>query len=160
MSEFEQRDAQPYVAIAARATLREWGSVNALVPEVYGWLAERHIPPAGALFYRHRVVGGLDEKFEVEVGVPVAVPVEGDGRVVAGGKPAGRYAVRVHRGHPDGIAEVHRDLVAWATGQGHPPARDGEVWSGMFESYLTDPAVEPDANKWETELAYLVTPAR
>ena len=160
MSEFVQRAEQPYAAIAITATLREWGSVNALVPEVYGWLAERNIPPAGALFYRHRVVGGLDEKFEVEVGVPVAGPVDGDGRVSAGAKPAGRYAVRVHHGHPDDVARTHLELVDWATGQGQPPVRDGEVWVGMFESYLTNPDDEPDPARWETELSYLVTPAR
>lgn len=160
MSEFEERAEQPYAAIPVRATLREWGSVNALVPEILGWLAERNIQPAGALFYRHRVVGGMDEKFEVEVGVPVAAEIHGDGRVVAGAKPEGRYAVRVHHGHPDNIRFTHQDLVAWATEQGSPPVRDGEVWVGMFESYLTNPDDEPDPDRWETELAYLVSPAR
>ncbi|OLF06146.1 hypothetical protein BLA60_32940 [Actinophytocola xinjiangensis] len=156
MSDFVERPEQHYAAIPIRATLREWGSVNALIPEVYGWLAERNIPPAGALFYRHVVVGGLTEKFEVEVGVPVAAPVVADGRVVAGRKPAGRYAVRIHHGHPDGVAATHEDLVAWATGQGRPPVRDGDVWVGMFESYLTNPDDEPDPDHWRTELAYLV----
>lgn len=158
MSEFEERTEQPYVSIPIRATLREWGSVNALVPEVFGWLAARDIPPAGALFYRHRIVGGMDEKFEVEVGVPVGSPVPGDDRVVAGAKPGGRYAVRIHRGHPDSIAETHLALVAWAAEQGFPAVRKGEEWVGMFESYLTNPEVEPDPAKWETELAYLVSP--
>jgi hypothetical protein len=27
---------------------------------------------------------------------------------------------------------------------------------GMFESYRTDPAVRPDPDTWETELAHLV----
>jgi effector-binding domain-containing protein len=152
-----ERTEQPYVAIPIRATLREWGEVNALVPEVYGWLAARGITPAGAVFYRHLVVGGFDEKFSVEVGVPVAEPVEGDGRVQAGAKPAGRYVVAVHHGHPDGIAQSHRALVAWAEREGVPLAKDGEVWGGMYESYRTDPAVEPDPTKWETELAYLVS---
>jgi effector-binding domain-containing protein len=158
-----QRPEQPYVAIPIKATLREWGEVNALIPQVYAWLGERGITPAGALFYRHHVVGGLDEKFSVEVGVPVAEPVEGDGRVVAGTKPAGRYVVAMHHGHPDGIAKAHMALVDWAGRQGVPLAKEGEVWGGMFESYRTDPAVEPDADKWETELAYLVSdepPAR
>lgn len=153
------RTEQPYVAIAIRATLREWGSVNALVPEVYGWLAGRGIEPAGAVFYRHLVIGGLDEKFSVEVGVPVAAPVEGDGRVLPGAKPAGRYVVATHHGHPDGIAASHLALVDWAVREGVPlavePAEGGEVWQGMFESYLSDPAVEPDMTKWRTELAYL-----
>jgi effector-binding domain-containing protein len=154
-----ERTEQPYVAIPIRATLREWGGVNALVPEVVGWLAARGIAPAGAPFYRHLVVGGLDERFSVEVGFPVAEPVEGDGRVVAGAKPAGRYVVAVHHGHPDGIAKSHQALVAWAGEHGVPLARDGDVWDGMYESYRADPAVEPDPSKWETELAYLVSSA-
>ncbi|HEV7652319.1 MAG TPA: GyrI-like domain-containing protein [Actinophytocola sp.] len=152
-----ERTEQPYVAIPIRATLREWGEVNALVPEVYGWLAARGITPAGAVFFRHSVVGGFDEKFSVEVGVPVAEPVEGDGRVLAGAKPAGRYVVAVHRGHPDGIAKSHLALVEWAGEHGVELAKDGEVWGGMYESYGTDPAVEPDMDEWETELAYLVS---
>lgn len=152
-----ERTEQPYVAIAVRATLREWGAVNALVPEVYGWLAGRGVEPAGAVFYRHLVVGGMDEKFSVAVGVPVASPVPGDGRVRPGAKPAGRYVVATHHGHPDGIAAAHLALVDWAARAGVPLARDGEVWAGMFESYLSDPAVEPDLARWETELAYLVS---
>lgn len=162
MSELAERPEQPYVSISIRASLSEWGSVNALVPEVYGWLAARGITPADALFYRYRVIGSMDEKFDVEVGVPVAepiaVPVEGDGRVVAGAKPAGRYAVRVHRGHPDSISRTHLDLLAWTEEQGFPAVRDGETWGGVFESYRTDPEVEPDPAKWETELAFLVSP--
>jgi effector-binding domain-containing protein len=152
-----ERTGQPYVAIPIRATLREWGEVNALVAEVLGWLSGRGIAPAGALFYRHRVIGGMDAKFEVEVGFPVATEVEGDGRVVAGAKPAGRYVVATHHGHPDDIAASHLALVEWAGRQGVPLAKDGEVWLGLFESYLSDPAVEPDPDKWRTELAYLVS---
>jgi len=158
MSDFEERREQPYVSIPIRASLSEWGSVNALVPEVFGWLASRDIAPAGALFYRYRVVGSMDEKFDVEVGVPVAAVVEGDGRVLAGAKPAGRYAVRVHHGHPDSISETHLALLAWTEEQGFPAVRDGEAWGGVFESYRTDPEVEPDPAKWETELAFLVSP--
>jgi effector-binding domain-containing protein len=160
MSEFDERREQPYVSISAHAGLRAWGEVNALVPEVFGWLAERDIPPAGALFYRYHVIGDLDAPFHVEVGVPVASRVEGDGRVVAGAKPAGRYAVRVHRGHPDSISRTHLALLAWTEGQGFPAVKDGETWGGVFESYRTNPDDEPDPEKWETEVAFLVRPAR
>jgi hypothetical protein len=34
-----ERTEQPYVAIPIKATLLEWGEVNALVPEAYAWLA-------------------------------------------------------------------------------------------------------------------------
>src|ERR1044072_1374297 len=95
----QQRTEQPYVGIPTQATPRECGEVNALAPEVYAWLAARGVTPAGALFYRHLVVGGFDKKFSVTVGVPVPEPLEGDGRVVPGVKPAGRHVVAVHHGH-------------------------------------------------------------
>lgn len=30
------------------------------------------------------------------------------------------------------------------------------VWDGRFEFYPTDPAVEPDPERWEIEVAYLL----
>jgi effector-binding domain-containing protein len=97
----------------------------------------------------------------VEVGVPVAEPadslIDPGGRVVAGAKPAGRYAIAVHHGHPDRIAAAHLELVGWAERTGVPLAKDGPEWGGMFESYLGDPAEQPDPSTWRTELAYLVS---
>jgi hypothetical protein len=31
-----------------------------------------------------------------------------------------------------------------------------EVWGGRFEFYLTDPAEQPDREKWSIEIAYLL----
>jgi len=159
----ESRAARPYAAIPVTAPMREWGRVNALVPEVYGWLGQRRIAPAGPLFYRYRVIGDMDAPFELEVGVPVPEPVEGDGRVVPGSIPSGRYAVATHHGHPDGLSGTITALREWAAEQGvtWDIRREGgtEVWGGCFEFYLTDPAVEPDLGKWSIDLAYRIQDA-
>jgi effector-binding domain-containing protein len=153
----EKRGAQPTAGIRTTATLAEWGEVNALGPEVLEWLAAHSSRPAGAPYYRYRVIGSFEEKFDVEVGYPVATAVSGDDRVLAGEFPAGDYVVTTHVGHPDGIAQTHLALVDWAAEQGLTLARDGEVWVAMYESYQTDPADEPDPNAWRTELAYLIS---
>ena len=31
-----------------------------------------------------------------------------------------------------------------------------QAWAGRFEHYLTDPAAEPDAARWQTDVAYLI----
>ncbi|WP_285504318.1 GyrI-like domain-containing protein [Actinokineospora sp. NBRC 105648] len=152
----ETRAAQPYAAIAISAPLSEWGRVNALIGEVYGWLAERGTTPAGPLFYRYHAV--REDVLDVEVGVPVAEPVEGDGRVIAGTKPAGDYAVLLHHGHPDQIRTSFAVLDAWSEREGVEWDVVDGVWAGRFESYLTDPAVEPDLANWDTEIAYRVRP--
>lgn len=156
--QIENRDEQPYVVIPIRVPMREWGKANALVAETIDWILGRGLTPSGAPFFRYRVIGDMDEPFELEVGFPLAEAVEGDDRVLAGSKPAGAYAVLVHEGHPDGMAKSHAALRGWASGEGVPLAgsTDGTRWSAMFESYLTDPRVQPDLDEWSTELAYLI----
>jgi hypothetical protein len=43
----------------------------------------------------------------------------------------------------NGIAFAARDTPA------------GQAWDGRFEYYLTDPTAEPDAARWQTDVAYL-----
>jgi effector-binding domain-containing protein len=156
----EHREEQPYVAIPIQATLKQWGSVNALVPEVVGWLEQHGIAPAGAPFYRYRVIGGADTPFDLEVGVPVPIAVAGDNRVMADAIPAGVYAVHVHTGHPDRLIDVFPEIESWAKARGIEWDKriegDDEVWAGRFETFLTNPDGEPDLEKWSIENAWLV----
>ncbi|RLK62122.1 GyrI-like domain-containing protein [Actinokineospora cianjurensis] len=150
----ETRAEQPYVSIRTQATLAEWGRVNALIGQVYGWITERDLAPAGALFYRYHSV--TDDVLDVEVGVPLAVAVAGDDTVAAGSKPAGQYAVLIHRGHPDRIRETFAALDEWSTATSVEFDVTDGIWAGRFESYLSDPAEVPDLADWRTEVAYRV----
>lgn len=134
------------------------------IPELFGWLAERGVAPAGAPFLRYHVVD-MDRGLVVEAGVPVATPVPEDapplGHVVTpgprpGALPAGRYAVVQHRGHPDELERVTEELLAWASAEGLAWDADDDrrAWGARVESYLTDPAQEPDMARWEHELAF------
>lgn len=156
----ETRTAQPYVAIPVQVTLADWGQANALVPEVFAWLGQRGIPPAGSLFYRYYIPGGMDGEYSIEVGVPVASPREGDGRVVAGEIPAGSYAVYRHHGHPDQLWEIEQQFEAWLASEGiEPDTADvggATRWAGRFESFMTNPADEPNPDNWITEVAWRI----
>ncbi|GII89224.1 hypothetical protein Ssi03_72140 [Sphaerisporangium siamense] len=155
----ETQEERPYAAVPITAPLREWGRVNALVPEVYAWLRDRSVPPAGPLFYRYWSVDVRGD-ISLEVGVPVAAPVTGDGRVIAGVIPGGRYATLLHTGHPDRLLESLTALEKWGPAHGlrWDNRHEGghEVWGGRFEFYLSDPAVEPDMDKWSIEIAYRI----
>lgn len=159
----EDREARPYAAIPITASFARWGEVNALLPEMFTWLTAAGLSPAGPPFYRYRVAGDWEREFRLEVGVPVAEPVEGDGRVVPGTIPAGRYLVAVHNGHPDRLAEAIKEVDAWAAANGvrfDTRVEDGvEVWQGRFDFWLTGPAESPDPRTWSTELAYLTRPS-
>ncbi|GGS38958.1 GyrI-like domain-containing protein [Actinokineospora fastidiosa] len=151
----EDRPAVSYAGITEKATLAEWGRVNALVPEVLEWLTGHGIAPAGPPLYRY-YAGDATTPIEVEVGWPVAGDVPASDRVRAGVLPAGRYAVLVHRGHPDRIAESFGVLESWAAREAVRWDVTEGRWACRYESYRTDPQVEPDPARWETEIAYLI----
>jgi effector-binding domain-containing protein len=153
----ETRAEQPYAAVRAQVTMETLGTVvPPLNQEVFAWLGERGIAPAGAPFWKYDVID-MAGKLEVEAGVPVTAAVAGDGRVISGVLPAGRYATVVHVGHPSELSEATGALLDWAAGQDltwdMSPGEDGERWGSRLEIYLTDPREEPDMTKWETQLA-------
>jgi effector-binding domain-containing protein len=150
--------ARPYAAIAASVTME---TIGAVVPplngEVFGWLATRGITPAGPPFWKYSVID-MARNLEVEAGCPVAGPVTGDGRVVVGVLPAGRYATLSHVGHPSTLAAATATLLDWAAARSlrwdMVPSASGERWGARLEIYRTDPKTEPDMTKWVTELAF------
>jgi effector-binding domain-containing protein len=155
------RTEQPYVAIKASVTMETIGRVlPELHPNVFGWLAERDIRPAGAPFWKYDVID-MERELVVEVGVPVDKPATGDDRVLTGVLPAGRYASATHTGHPSGLMEATAKLLAWADDKGlswdkTSAVGGGEAWGARLEIYDTNPDDEPDMDKWETELAFLL----
>jgi effector-binding domain-containing protein len=151
-----ERAAQPYRGITRHVTMATLSEVADRVPDVFGWLAERGVERVDAPFFRYHVVD-MSGDLEVEVGIPVppnsAIPAS-DEDVKAGTLPAGRYVVTTHVGHPDHLVGVTADLLTWAEEQGEQFDRHGDRWAGRLEFYRTDPAEEPDMNKWEVELAF------
>ncbi len=153
----ETRAEQPYAAVRAQVTMETLGTVvPPLTQEIFAWLGDRGVAPAGAPFWKYDVID-MAGQLEVEAGVPVTAAVAGDGRVISGVLPAGRYATVVHVGHPSELAEATAALLDWAAGQDltwdMSPGEDGERWGSRLEIYLTDPREEPDMTKWETQLA-------
>lgn len=128
-----------------------------LHPDVFAWLRERDILPAGPPFWKYNVID-MDQGLEVEVGVPIAAAVDGDDRVLTGVLPPGRYVTLWYTGHPDGLLGATASLLKWADEQNLAwdvrQTPEGERWVARLEIYETDPAVEPDMTKWTTQLAF------
>ena len=155
--EITQRAVQPYAGISAWVTMAAIGSVADRIPEIFSWLGARGIAPAGPPFFRYHIID-MDRQLQVEVGVPVASAVEDDGEIRAGTLPAGRFAVMTHSGAPDTLMAATAELLEWAKTRGLAwdvsPTDAGERWGCRLEFYLTDPAEQPDASKWQTQLAF------
>jgi effector-binding domain-containing protein len=153
------RAAQPYAGISASVTMATVGSVADRIPEIFGWLGQRGIAPTGPPFFRYHVID-MERQLVVEAGVPVATQVEADGDIRAGTLPAGQFAVMTHTGAPDTLVAATADLLAWAKERGLTwdvsPTDAGDSWGCRVEFYLTNPAEQPDASRWQTELAFLL----
>jgi RNA polymerase sigma-70 factor (ECF subfamily) len=151
------RNTQPYVAIINHVTMNTIPEAADRLREVFDWIGARGIEMTDAPFFKYNVIDMAGE-LEIEVGIPIAATVEGEGEIGSGTLPAGRYVTVTHVGHPQELGQVTGDLLAWAEREGLRFAKEdtpaGEVWESRLEVYSTDPAVEPDMNKWETTLLF------
>jgi effector-binding domain-containing protein len=157
----EQRAALPYVGIRMQFRMDEFAAaVDAAFPELFGWLAEHGISPAGPPFIRYHVID-MPARLDVEFGIPVAAAAQGDDHVRPGVLPAGRYVTLRHTGPYDGLIAGNAALQDWAKARGITlGSRDtdnGEAWRSRVEHYPVDPSAEPDPAKWEVDIAYLVS---
>jgi effector-binding domain-containing protein len=144
----EQRTEQPYVALAASITMQGYDVIGPMFAELFGWLAERGITPAGPPFIRYLVID-MENLLDIEVAIPVSTPPETDGRVVSGTLPGGSYVTLTYT--EDGIA-ANAHLQQWASDRGlrwKNGLRDGrELWGGRIEISTEDGG--------ESTAAYLV----
>jgi hypothetical protein len=124
------------------------------IDELFAWLDKQGVQPAGAPFMRYHVIN-MAGNMDVELGVPVASALPGDGRIAPGVIPAGRYASLVYSG-VSGI-KGNKALLEWAAKNNIKWDRwedqNGDAFRSRVEYFLTDPAEQPDRKKWETEVA-------
>lgn len=158
----EKRPAQPYVGITKAVTIQQLGThLPPLSEQIYAWLTKKGVAPAASAFWRYITID-MPARLEVEVGVPVAEPLTGDGEIKAGTLPAGTYAVVHHHGNPSELGDATGQLLEWAKAnkvewQTTTNDKGEEVWTARVEWYHTDPATEPNMDNWDNELAFLTT---
>lgn len=164
------RAETPTLGIRTRTPFKGMFKVaDKLFKELYAWAKQHGITPAGPSFLRLHVIDMAGE-MDIEVGFPVSAPGEraapeelaapvaaaaaGDGRVQPGTLPAGRYASLVYSG--SGL-QGNKALLGWGKENGLAWDRwqdpRGDAFRARYESYLTDPKLEPRKTKWQVELA-------
>jgi effector-binding domain-containing protein len=150
----EERTEQPYMGIRTRTPMSGMSKVvNQLFKEMNAWSKKNHVQPARAPFLRFYVID-MEGEMDIEVGIPVETPLPDEGWVTAGLLPAGRYASLIYTG--SGYSG-NKALVEWA--KANQVAWDrwddekGDAFCARYESYLTDPRIEPRKTKWEVEVA-------
>ncbi|MCH7549086.1 MAG: GyrI-like domain-containing protein [Candidatus Krumholzibacteriota bacterium] len=152
--EIEVRDVEPQAMVSIRtechaaeigATLQE------ILPEVWSYLQRAGVKPAGPPFTRYH--GYVDNRADIEGGMPVAEALPGEGRITAGELPGGSVVTTIHMGPYEKLPEAHDALHVRMREQNKEAA--GPQW----EFYLTDPGLEPDPYKRKTELVWPIKDA-
>lgn len=128
--------AQPTLVVRTRTTLERlpkvlgpaWGAIVAHA----GSLGAQ---PTGMPFvaYHNTDMSDLD----VEIGLPFAQALHGEGDVEASEIPAGRAVATVHVGPYERIGKAYEAILAWLDEQGLAPA------GPSYEHYIDDPADTP-----------------
>jgi effector-binding domain-containing protein len=150
----DNRAEKPYMGIRTQTPMKGmFKVVDHLSKELAAWLKQQRLEPAGPPFLRYHVIDMAGD-MDIEYGIPVATALSGDEHVKAGMLPAGRYASLIYIGH--GLTG-NKSLIEWAKANGLAWDRwddpKGDAFRSRYESYLTDPKIEPRKTKWEVEVA-------
>lgn len=137
----EDRAAQPTVAIRTRTPAAKLPEVmGPAYGQIMAYLGSQGAFPAGPPYsgYYNMDMDDLD----VEIGMPVAQPLAGQGNVQASKIPAGRVASTVHTGPYDEFGNAYNALEAFMDEQGvegYFREQDGQGNVIAYELYLNDP---------------------
>ena len=121
------RAQQPYLAIREQVAMDGIAGFAARFGELFAWLSSHGVAPAGPPFFRYNVMD-MGGQLDMEVGVPVATATEGNGVVVAGVVPAGRYAAATHVGHPQELMMATKELLGLGVGAGPEMGHVSRGW--------------------------------
>ena len=119
---------------------------------VYEFIKKAGLQKAGhnVIVYKNDEVkasGTFPEEFEIEVGVQVAGPFEGDGQVICSSTPGGNTVTTLHTGPYNRLGQAHTAILDWAREQG--PPLTGRSWE-VYGDWHQDP------NQLTTQVFYLL----
>lgn len=150
----DQRPKLTYMGIRTIAPFKGMPKVvDRISKELMAWVEENKVKTAGPPFLRFHVID-MRGFMDISFCVPVRKALPDDGDVKANAIPAGRYASLIYSG---GGISANRALIEWVRAQGlgfdNWENEQGDNFRGRYETYLTDPKIEPRKSKWNIEVA-------
>ena len=141
--------AQGAASIRGLAAWAELGMfVGGCLKELYVTAGEQGVRFAGPPYAIYHHADSTEAEVDVEVGVPVADPIEPAGRVVNTEIAGGLVATTMHCGPYENVGPAYHALGQWVQEHGH------EMAGPPREIYLTDPMEVSDPGALRTEIAW------
>lgn len=150
----DKRPRRAYMGIRTIAPFKGMSKVvDRISKELNAWVSMHKVKTSGPPFLRYHVID-MRGFMDISFCVPVRKALLDDGDVKAGELPAGRYASLIYSG---GGISGNRALIEWVRTKGMDFDRwdteQGDNFRGRYETFLTDPGVEPRKSKWKIEVA-------
>lgn len=147
--EIEERELEP----ATLASIRAWTPMGEIAERmgrdfgrIMSVLGPQGVMPVGApIAYYH---AWTEDAGDLEIGFPVAQPFEPRDGVERSELPGGKVLFTVYVGRYDEIEPAYNAIMAYAAHHGL------DLAPSMWETYLTDPATEPDQSKHVTHICW------
>ncbi len=150
----DTRPEQVYMGIRTIAPFKGMSKViDRISKEMNAWVSDHNVNTSGPPFLRYHVID-MRGFMDISFGFPVHKALPDDGNIKADVLSAGRYASLIYSG---GGVSANRALIEWVRAQGMDFDRwdteQGDNFRGRYETYLTDPKVEPRKSRWQIEVA-------
>jgi effector-binding domain-containing protein len=136
------RDPQPVLSIRRLIRINEIAERHGeSLRELWTVMQARRLTAVGPPYVRYHTFG--ESETDVEVGMPVAHPETGEGRIAARELPGGAAISTWHIGAHDRLGEAYARLESWLKEDGRQPA--GAAWEVYW---WIDPGADPDPATW------------
>jgi effector-binding domain-containing protein len=134
----KEEQAQPVLSIRARAAVQD---LPAIIGESYGkimeYMSQIGQQPAGAPFVAYY---NMDmEDLDLEIGFPVAVPLDGSNEINRSEIPAGKYVSTTYKGPYAGMEKPYTEMAKWIEENGY------KAKGISYEYYYNSPMEVPES---------------
>ncbi|MBI4728515.1 MAG: GyrI-like domain-containing protein [Acidobacteria bacterium] len=143
------------IAAAQIASVRTTVSLPEIGPaherafmEIFSYLGRSGVVPAGPPMSIYHDPEFNEEAIDIEIGVPIAGTVAGEGRITSRRLDGGPAAVTLHAGPYEHVHRAYRALQAWMQARGHESAGPPR------EIYLAGPPQISDPAEYRTEVIW------
>lgn len=150
--EIKEKDVKSLMIVSIRGTVPSTDKISAKLGEMYGklmgYLKKNEVEPAGMPLAVWHEFAPEKNKIDMEAALPVSKELKGEGEIKFGKTYEGKVASVIHWGSYESSEATYKAIEKWMKDNKKTAA--GPPW----EVYITDPGMEKDTAKWQTEIVF------